>query len=118
MKQAAKKAYESNMHHHDTMKKIAKAYLSSRECSVQEAAFHILPELKLRRIFRAVYLVNTNLPKERVQVLLSENELSELPDDSPDIFKKSNIDCFAERPSATSCNGKYSTLNYFCYAEF
>ena len=114
MKQAAKEVYESNMHHHKTMKKIAKAYLSSRECSV----FHILPELKLTRIFRAVYLVNTNLRKERVQVLLSENEFSELPDDSPNIFKKSNIDCFTERPSATFCNGKYSTLNYFCYAEF
>ena len=27
MKQAAKEAFENNMHHHDTMKKIAKAYL-------------------------------------------------------------------------------------------
>ena len=27
MKQAAKEAFENNMHHHDTMKTIAKAYL-------------------------------------------------------------------------------------------
>ena len=54
MKQAAKEAFENNMHHHDTMKTIAKAYLSSRECSVHEAVSHILSEFKLRRIFPAV----------------------------------------------------------------
>ena len=118
MKQAAKEAFESNMHHHDTMKTIAKAYLSNRECSVQEAVYQILPELKLRIIFPAVYFVNTNLPKERVQVLLSEKELNRLPDDSPNIFKRSNIDRYMERPSATFCNGKYRVLKDFCYAEF
>ena len=92
MKEAAKEAYENNMHHHDTMKTTAKVYLNSRECSVQENVYRILPELKLRRIFPTVYFVNTNLPEERVQILLSEKKLSELPDDSPNIFKKSNID--------------------------
>ena len=70
------------------------------------------------RIFLAVYYVNTNLPEERVQLLLSEKEFSELPDDSLNIFKKSNIYRYVERPSATFCNGKYSTLNNFCYAKF
>ena len=92
MKEAAKEAYENNMHHHDTMKTIAKVYLNSRECSVQENVYRSLPELKLRRIFPTVYFVNTNLPEERVQILFSEKKLSELPDDSPNIFKKSNID--------------------------
>ena len=96
MKQAAKEAFENNMHHHDTMKTIAKAYRSSRECSVQEAVYHILPELKLRRIFPAVCFVITNLPEERIKVLVSEKELSELPDDSSNIFKKSNIDRYIE----------------------
>ena len=80
------------MHHHDTMKTIAKAYLSNRECSVQKAVYHILPELKLRRIFPAVYFANTNSSEERVQVLHSEKELSVLPDNSLNIFRKSNID--------------------------
>ena len=82
MKQAAKEAFENNMHHHDTMKTIAKAYLGSREYSIQEVVYHILPELKPRRIFPAVCFVNTNLPEERVKVLLSEKELSKLLDDS------------------------------------
>ena len=58
------------------MKTIVKVYLSNRECSVQEAIYHVLPELKLRRIFLAVYFVDTNFPDERVQVLLSEKKLS------------------------------------------
>ena len=86
MKQVAKEAFGNNMYHHDTMKTVAKAYLSNRECSVQETVYHILPELKLRRIFPAVYFVNSLLG-ERVQVLLSEKELRELPDDNPNIFK-------------------------------
>ena len=118
MKQAAKEAFENNMHHQDAMETIAKAYLSNQECSVQESVYHILPELKLRRIFPAVYFVNTNLPEERVRVLLSKKKLSELPDNSSNIFKKSNIDCYVERPNATFCNGKYSVLDYFCLAEF
>ena len=41
MKQAAREAIENNMHHYDTMKTIAKAYLSNRECHVRETLNHI-----------------------------------------------------------------------------
>ena len=64
------------MHHQDTMKTIAKAYVSNRECSVQEAVYHIEAELKLRRIFPAVHFVNTNFPEERARVLLSQKNLA------------------------------------------
>ena len=116
MKQAAKQAFENKMHHHDTMKTIAKAYLSNRECSVKEAIYHILPELKLWRIFPAVSFVNTNLLEERVQVLLPEKGLSRLPGDSPNIFKRSNIDRYMERPSATFCNSfkRFLLCRIFC----
>ena len=70
--------------------------------------YHILPELKLRRIFPAVYFVNTNPPEERIQALLSEKELNELPGNILNILKKSNIDRYMKRPNATFCNGKYS----------
>ena len=43
---------------------IAKAYINYRECSVREAFYHILPELrKLKRIFPAVPFVKLNLFK-------------------------------------------------------
>ena len=118
IKQTPKEAFENNMHHHDTMKTIARAYLSNREFCVREVVHHILPELKLRRIFPAVYFVNIKLSEETIEVLLPEKEPSELPDDSKNIFKRSNIDRYMERPSATLCNGKYIVLNDFCYAEF
>ena len=51
------------MHHHDTMKTIAKSYLSNCECYVQEIVHHIFPELKLRRIFRARYFVDNKHPE-------------------------------------------------------
>ena len=69
-------------------------------------------------IFPAVYFVSMNAPEERVQVLLSAKELNGLPDDSSNIFKKSNIDRYMERPGAIFCNGKYSILEDFCHAEF
>ena len=109
MKKAAKEVYGNNMHHHGTMKTVAKVYLNSRECTVLEAVYHILPELKLKRIFLAVYFVNSNLQEERVQVLLSQKKLSELPDDSSNIFKKSNVDRYVEKPSATFCSHEESS---------
>ena len=68
--------------------------------------YHILPELRLRRIFLAVYFVDTNPPEERVKILLCGKELNDLPVYSQNIFKKSYIDRYMERPSATFCNGK------------
>ena len=106
MKQAVKEGFENKMHNLDTMKTIDKAYLSNRESSFQVI-------VRLGRIFPPVYFVNINLPEERAQVLLPENELMEQPDD-----KKSNIDRYMERPSATFCNGNYVVLNGFCYAKF
>ena len=41
MKEAAKKAFKNDMHHHDTIKIIAKTCLSNQECSIQEAVYHI-----------------------------------------------------------------------------
>ena len=77
-----------------------------------------LPELKLRRIFPAVYFVNKNPLEERVQVLLSKKRVSELPDNRPNLFQKSNTDGYMERPSGTFCSDKYATSDDFCYAEF
>lgn len=61
-------SFENNIHNQDTIKAIAKAYLSIRKCSIQQNVYHIFPELKLRRIFLIVFVINTNLPQEGVQV--------------------------------------------------
>lgn len=67
-------------------------------------------------MFRAARLVN--VPEERTQVLSSGIELSELPDDSTNIFKKSNIDRYNDIPNALFSGGKNSVLDNFCHTEF
>ena len=86
MRDGAKEVFENNLHHYETMKTVSRAYLSKSECSVQEAVYDTLPELKLRRLFPAVYFVNKNVPEERTQVLLSKKELIELLDNSSNSF--------------------------------
>ena len=62
--------------------------------------------------------VNTNLPEERSRILQTEKQLSSLPEDSTNIFKRNNSDRYLARPSVSFCDGKYSILDSFCFAEF
>ena len=50
------------------MLKIAKAYSSSRECSVQEAVYHTMPELWLSKTLPKVIFVNSNFPENRFRI--------------------------------------------------
>ena len=77
-----------------------------------------MPELNLRKIFPTVYFVNKNLSEERVQVLLIETELNQLPDNSQNRVNKSNNDCYMEKSRATFCDWKHCVLNDFYYAKF
>ena len=96
MNQGADEFFDTKVDQFNSMKNILKVYTSYRKCSVQEAVYHILPELHLRRVFPGVQFVNTNLPEERSKILQTEEKLSSLPDDSTDIFKRNNIDCYLE----------------------
>ena len=100
------------------MHSIAQVYSSKRECSLQEAVYHIMPELWLRKIFPAVVFANTNLPENRYRVCLSEAELKELPEDSSDIFKKNMLDRYMNRPDVSFASGKYAIVDEMCFAEF
>ena len=73
MKAAAKEAFMNILHHYETT--ISRAYSSKREYSVQEAGYHTswhTQELKLSRVFPAVYFVDTNAPEKKTQILSSE----------------------------------------------
>ena len=71
MKQAFKETLEKRAGYYEPMKTIAHAYSSKRECSFQEAVYHIMPELWLRKVFPAVVNVSSNVP-ERVKMILSK----------------------------------------------
>ena len=92
MSQAVKEAWENKSNNYDQMKLIARAYASKRECIVQEAVYHIMQELWLRKGFPLVLFANTNLPENRYRVCVCEKEIKQLPESSTDIFQKNMLD--------------------------
>lgn len=114
MRQAAKEASLMNKTTYEQMKSVARAYVTKRECSIQEAVYHVMPELWLRKSFPAVIFANSNIPENRYKVCCSEEEIKELPEDSIDIFKRNMLD----RPNAKFSKGKYAIVDALCYAEF
>ena len=118
MKQAAKEALKMNLNHYEQMKAVARAYITKRECSVQEAVYHVMPELWLRKTFPRVLFANSNLPENRFKICRSEEEIKELPAESADIFKRNMLDRYLDRPNRNFKEGKYQVLDTFCFAEF
>ena len=77
MKQTLNISIEIKENNYEQMKATAQAYASNRECSAQEAVYHCLPELWLRKVFPGVILANTNIPENRFKTLRSQQEISE-----------------------------------------
>ena len=91
MKRTFKETLEKEDSYYEQMKTIAHAYSSKRECSLEEAVYHIMPELWLRKVFPTVVNVNSNIPEKRINMMLSKRELSMLPEDSTDIYKRNVV---------------------------
>ena len=72
----------------EQMRELDHAFASKRECSVQQAVYHCLLELWIREVFPGVIYANSSLPEKRFKMLQSKEEISCLPDESDDIFKK------------------------------
>ena len=100
------------------MKAISKAYPSKRECAVEEAVDHVMPELWLRKLFHGVIFANSNLPEHIYRICRSEEELIEVPSDSTYVFTRNMLDRYVDRPKHTFSGGKYRMLDTFCFAEF
>ena len=86
--------------------------------SVQEAVSIILPEIWLRKTHPVVMFANSNLPEKRYRICRSEEEITNMPSDSTDIFKKNMLDRYTDRPNRTFKNGKYRMVDSMCFAEF
>ena len=84
-----------------------------RECSFQEAVYHIMPELWLRKTFSALVLANSNISENCF--CLNEREIEDLPENSTDIFIKEER--YVEGPNLMF-GVKYAMANQMCYAEF
>ena len=113
LKQAAKEIKNQNLNVHDAMKKIAYSFISSCQLSVEEAVHNVLPELKLRKCSSGISFINTNLPNSRIRMIKPKEELELLPDNSTDMFKKSIIDRYMDRPTKKTLKKKMIATQHF-----
>ena len=115
---AVRDAFEKVLDNHEEMKSVANVYLNKRECSFQECVCHILPGQWLRKTFPGAIFANSNIPEKRFCIFLNENEISDLPEDSKNVFKRNMVDRYIDQPDMTSFGGKYSLLSYFVIQRF
>ena len=57
---------------------------------------------------------NSNISENRINMILSEKEIAELPDDSSDVYKRNMFDRYLGRPSI----GIYEIVGQLCFSEF
>ena len=105
IKQTAKEALNASKTEFETMKAIPKAYSTKRECSVQEAVYHILPELWLQKIFAKVIFLNSNMPEKQYTIFKKKRQIDEHPEDSTEIFQRTMLDRYLDRPDESFKNG-------------
>ena len=70
-----------------------------------------MPELWLRKVFPDVLYANSIIPEKPVRMMLSKKEISELPKDSTDTYKRNMVNRYMIRP-------KDSLFEHLCYALF
>ena len=59
MKKASEESENLNLSFQDKMKELVLAFLSHRQCSLQEAVYQVMPELWLRKCFPGIVFANT-----------------------------------------------------------
>ena len=118
LNQASKEIKSQNLDARQATKKISAAYSSSPQISLQEAVWHCLPELYMRKCFPKTIYINTSIPNERIRMCKSKKDLEELGPDSNDIFLRNLADRYMDRPTLTYKNGKFSKIAKMCLAVF
>ena len=115
---ASMEAKEPNLNVKDTLRKIGAAFLSTREVSSQECVYRCFPELWLRKPSHALFFINTELSEKRICTRKSNQQISELEDDSTDIHNSNIIEKYSDRPSSTYLGNKFAEVDRLCLAEF
>ena len=59
------------------------------------------------KLFQLLYLPIVIFLKKRYRIFRYEKEISKLPEDSTDIFKRNIIGRYIDRPNSSFCSGKY-----------
>lgn len=118
LRQASKECNSMNLGARESMYKVASAFATSRQVSIQEAVYYSLPELWLRKCFPKVLYINSNIPSERIRMCKSPEQIEELDPDSTDIFKRNIVDRYVDRPDPNFKKGSYAVVDNMCLAIF
>ena len=87
MAQALTESTEQKLDKTLQVKNVAHVYATKRECFVEEVLYQVVPEHWLYKIFPAVIYANSNIPEKRVKMMLIQNKINDVLDDTTAIFK-------------------------------
>ena len=80
--------------------------------------YHILEGQWLGKTFPGLIFANSNVPENRFRICLNQDEMSELPAYSKNIFKQNMVDVYVDRLNKVAFGGKYSVLESMSFSEF
>ncbi len=97
LEQAVRDAFDGDMKLKQQIRHIGYNLIGAIETSAPEAAYYIM-QIPFTYCSVEVVFIPTCPPEDRLHVLKSEQELSELPEDSKDVLKSNKITAYARRP--------------------
>ncbi len=97
LEQAVRDAMDGDMKVKQQIRHIGYNLIGAIETSAPEAAYYIM-QIPFTYCSVEVVFIPTCPPEDRLHVLKSEQELSELPQDSRDVLKSNKITAYSRRP--------------------
>ena len=112
MKHAFWESIKKKQGNYEQMCAAVNVYGSNQERYVEEAVHHYSLKLWLRKIFPGVIHVNTNLAGKRLKMFQSQEETSQLPDESENILKVNMLNRYMNIPNELYYNANYAVLSF------
>lgn len=97
LREAVRETKAGNLDIKEQLRSVGNKFLNSVGLTAQEAAYIVL-QLPMRKASREVVFVNTSPPQDRVVLLKSTQQLSQLDDDDEDVEAGNILTRYAARP--------------------
>ena len=98
LRTACEEARRGNSSIKQQVRDIGNKFLNNVEINAQEAVYIVL-QLPMRKSSRQVVFINTSPPENRVQLLKSMQEISDMEDDSDDVYASGLVKRYTKRPA-------------------
>ena len=93
---------ENKCNSYEKTKAVTQAYTSNRECSKQEMFTIVYQSFRWERPASAKFMLTLILQRTVFNILRSQQEIIELPDENEHIFTKNMFDWYMDRPDEVS----------------